>query len=104
MRDVGFGAMLIAENAERDDRRADGSVIGCDRLDERRVRLRCIGVELDGDDVVGARRAHRGDLLVEVVGPARGKDDAAACDEPLRERDPDLAASTEEDNGSLVVV
>lgn len=95
---VGFGAILLAEDAERQHRGVDRSVLAGQSLDEWAVRGKVVGVELRGVHVPGSGGPHRRDLRTELVGAAGGQHHRGFRSQPPRQFDADLTAAAEDDH------
>lgn len=96
VRDIGFRALLIAEDSERDDRHLDRSVIGHELIDEHGMGGGVVGVEGHTVDVCGASSEDSGAFALQIVGAAGGEDDGAPGREAGRQGDPDLGASAKD--------
>ena len=90
-----LGAGLVAQDAERQHRGADRAVLGDDRVDQRCMGRKVVGVEFTHVHGGGARLPHGRDLLVELVGAAGRSTTVAPDASRVRQLQPDLAAATE---------
>ena len=93
-----FGAILLAEDAERQHRGVDPPELADQPLDERAVRGQVVGVELRGAYLPGSGGLHRRDLRTEPVGAAGGKHHRGPRSQPRRQFDADLTAAAEDDH------
>ena len=91
-----FGAGLIPEDAECQQRGPDGAVPGDDRVDDVTVRPQIISVETQGVYGGGPSLLENRDLIVEIIGSAGRQDHGGTGRKTPRYLQPDLAAPTED--------
>ena len=92
---IGFGTGLVAEDAERQHRGADGPELGDQLVHQWAVRRKIVGIELNRVHGPGPGRPHRRDLLVESVSTAGCQHDRRPRGESAGEFDADLTAAAE---------
>ena len=100
MRHIGFGASLVAEDAERDDRDPDRPVSFGQRRDQRWMAVGVVRVEGDGVYLGCTGIEQSCGLGHEVVGTAGRQDDGPSGCEARRGGDADLAAAAEQHEGT----
>ena len=88
-------AVLIAQDAERQHRGADRAVLGDDRLDQRCMGRKVVGVEFTHVHGGGARLPHGRDLVVKLVGASGQQQHCRAGRQAGGQLQPDFAAATE---------
>ena len=88
-------AGLVAQDAERQHRGADRAVLGDDRIDQRCVGRKVVGVEFAHVHGGGSCLPHGRDLVVELVGATGRQQHGRAGRQPRGQLEPDLAAATE---------
>ena len=96
MRGVGLGQRLVAQDAERQHRGADGTVVGDDRGDQRAVRGQVVGVELHGVDGRGPGRLTAATWSASRSAPRAASTTVRLAASGSRELDPDFAAAAQD--------
>ena len=96
---IPFGPFLIAQDSEREDRHPDRLRRG-ELGEQPGMRLGVGCVEFDAAHLGGARRLEPGGLLGQLLAPPGSQNHRAAVRYSFGQRQPDLAAATEDQDRS----